>query len=185
MRHRLFIAVNLPEKIKKKLNDFQFKWTELPAKWTKKQNLHITLVFLGYIKDPEIPEILRITEEVGKKHNAFLIKLNKICYGPPKKTPRMVWAMGEVSKELGELKKDLEILLSNASLKKEARPYSPHITLSRIRQWQFRQIDEEERPVIDESINLGFEVNSIEIMESQLKRTGAEYSMLQSIVLKK
>ncbi len=184
MRHRLFIAVNLPENIKNKLSDFQSKWPELPARWTKKQNLHITLVFLGYVKDEEIPEILKIAEEIGNKHSSFSINLNKICYGPPKKIPRMVWAVGESSKELGKLKKDLENSLSNVSLKEEARPHSPHITLSRIRQWQFRQIELEERPEINESIDLGFEVNSIEIMESQLKRTGAEYSVMQSFPLK-
>jgi len=184
MRHRLFIAINLPENIKNKLRDFQSKWSELPAKWTKKQNLHITLVFLGYVKDEEIPEILKIIEEIGDKHSSFSINLNKICYGPPKKTPRMVWAVGESSKELGKLKKDLENSLSNVSLEEKTRPHSPHITLSRIRQWEFRQIELDERPNIEENINLSFDVNSIEIMESQLKRTGAEYSVLQSFPLK-
>ena len=63
MRHRIFIAINLPEDIKKKLTDYQAKWLELPCRWTKKENLHITLMFLGYLSDEELLEILKILAE--------------------------------------------------------------------------------------------------------------------------
>ena len=183
MNRRVFVAINLPESLKSRLARFQSKWPDLPAKWTKKENIHITLVFLGYVQDNEIPEILRITEEIAKKHKPFQLNFNKICYGPPKKALRMVWAMGEKSEELRDLQNDLENSLSNLSFKKENRFYSSHITLARIRQWEFKQIEPEERPQIEEFIDLSFEVNSIELMESQLKRTGAEYTVLQSMPL--
>ena len=191
MRHRIFIAINLPEDIKKKLTDYQAKWPELPARWTKKENLHITLMFLGYLSDEELLEICKITKEVASRNPSFSINLKKIYYGPPKKMPpRMIWAEGEKSEELGKLQKDLEnSLLSSEALAKEdltieARPYAPHITLGRIKTWDFRKIEPEERPVVEEDISLGFKVNSIEIMESQLKRGGAEYTVLESAPLK-
>jgi len=191
MRHRIFIAINLPEDIKKNLVDYQTKWPELPIRWTKKENLHITLMFLGYLVDEELLEILRITKEVAQRHESFSINLKKIIYGPPKKLPpRMVWAEGEKSKELGKLQKDLENSLSaEASAKadrlvRESRPYAPHITLGRIKAWEFRKIEPEERPEVNEEINLNFEVNSIEVMESELKRGGPEYAILESCPLK-
>jgi len=184
MRHRLFIAINLPEKVKNRLGSYSLKYQELPARWTKKQNIHITLVFLGYVKEDEISEILKNTEQVVKNHSSFSLTLNKICFGPPKKTPRMVWAVGEKSEELGKLRTGLENSLSNLVFKKEKRAYSPHITLARLKQWEFKNIEPEERPEIEQNISLSFEVNSIEIMESQLKRTGAEYSVMQSFLLK-
>ncbi|XOB46441.1 MAG: RNA 2',3'-cyclic phosphodiesterase [Candidatus Nealsonbacteria bacterium] len=188
MPHRIFIAINLPEKIKKKLADYQTNWPELPVRWTKKENLHITLVFIGYARDEEIPEICKITKEIAEKNRVFTINLKKICYGPPKKMPpRMVWASGEKSEELGKLQQGLEnsLLASTAKkfIKPEKRAYSPHITLGRIKAWEFRQIEPEERPNVNEDISLSFEVNSIEVMESQLKRTGAEYTILESIPL--
>lgn len=183
MNRRVFIAINLPESLKIKLAGFESKWPDLPAKWTKKENLHITLAFLGYVQDDEIPGILRKTEEIAKKHKPFQLNFNKICYGPPKKALRMVWAMGDKSEELRGLQSDLENSLSNLPFKKENRYYNSHITLARIRQWEFKQIELEERPQIEEFIDLSFEVNSIELMESQLKRTGAEYMVLQSIPL--
>ena len=191
MRHRVFIAINLPEDIKEKLTDYQAKWPELPIRWTKKDNLHITLMFLGYLSDEELLEVLKSTKEAVSKHQPFFINLKKIIYGPPKKLPpRMIWAEGEKSKELGKLQKDLEnSLLSSEALAKEdltieARPYAPHITLGRIKAWEFRKIEPEERPEVNEEINLNFEVNSIEVMESELKRGGPEYTILESCPLK-
>ncbi|MBU4298946.1 RNA 2',3'-cyclic phosphodiesterase [Patescibacteria group bacterium] len=180
MRHRIFIAINFPEEIKKEFLSEQGKWPELPVKWVKPENLHLTLVFLGYLSDKELLDILKIVREAAKKHNPFLINLTKVCYGPPKKMPpRMVWVEGEKSDELTELQKDLEKSLGVA----ETRPYAPHLTLGRIKTWDFRQIEPEERPEINEELNLGLEVNSIEVMESELKRGGAEYAVLESVPL--
>lgn len=164
MHHRIFIAINLPEDIKKELSAFQEKWPELPCRWTKKENLHITLEFLGYLTDEELIELCQKTKEMASGKMVFNIHLNKICYGPPnKKPPRMVWVVGEKIKEFN---------------------FIPHITLGRIKTWEFGQIEPEERPEINEDISLSFEVNSIEVMESQLKRGGSEYTVLESTPLK-
>jgi len=201
MRHRIFIAINLPEEIKRKLLEYENKIEELftpyrnevsgtgPVRWTKPENLHITLAFLGYISDEELVEVLRITKEVALRHKPFLINLNKILYGPPKKMPpRMVWAEGEKSKELANLQIDLEKSLTSSGKIKfepEERSFTCHITLARIKQWEFRQIEPDERPQVDEDISLSFDVNSIEVMESQLKRAGPEYTVLESAPLGK
>jgi len=189
MRHRIFIAINLPKEIKRELEKYQSKWPELPIRWTKAENLHITLAFLGYISDEELVEVLRITKEVAQRHQPFSITINKILYGPPKKMPpRMVWAEGEKSEELGKLQKDIENSIFSSQIKitteKENKPYAPHITLGRIKQWEFRQIEPDEKPEINEDVSLVFDVNSIEVMESQLKRGGSEYTILESIPLK-
>ena len=210
MRHRIFIAINLPEEIKKKLADYQDKIEELftpyrtegsgagPCRWTKKENLHITLAFLGYLSDEELLEVINLTKEAVSKNHSFSINLKKIIYGPPyqskhgtgqapKKPPRMVWTEGEKSEELGKLQRDLENSLSGSSPgleNEEGRGYTPHITLGRLKQWEFRQVEPEERPEINEEINLSFEVNSIEVMESELKRVGPDYTILESCPLK-
>lgn len=187
-RHRVFIAVNLPEDIKKKLADYQFKWPELPCRWTKKENLHITLIFLGYLSDEELFEVCKITKEVASRNRLFSINLTKICYAPPKKMPpKMIWAVGEKSAEFTALRGGLEKSLTfseGVRFSPEERAFSPHITLGRIRQWEFRTINPEERPIVDTDIFLSFEVNSIEVMESRLKKGGAEYTILESCNLK-
>jgi 2'-5' RNA ligase len=190
MRHRIFIAINLPEEVKKELERFQFKFSELPARWVKKENLHITLAFLGYVKDEDLPRIIEIAKNVATRHAPFLIKIVKVTYGPPKVSPpRMVWAIGEKNENLWKLQEDLKNALMEMKIpqleEEEGRGFIPHITLARIRKWEFKQMEPEERPEIDEDLNFSFEVKSIEIMESHLKRGGAEYTILESIPLSK
>jgi 2'-5' RNA ligase len=191
MSHRIFIAINLPEDIREKLSFFQKKYSDLPAKWVKKENLHITLAFLGYIKDEDIPKIVEIAKNVATQHEPFSIKIVKIVYGPPKVfPPRMVWAIGEKNENLGKLQENLKNALTEMKIpqlekEEEKRGFIPHITLARIRKLEFRQMEPEERPQINEDVDFYFEVNSIEIMESHLKRRGAEYIILESVSLSK
>jgi len=188
MKHRVFIAINLPENIKKKLADFERKWPELPARWTKFFNLHITLSFLGYLQDDEILQVCDIVKEIALKHMPFSVNLKRICYGPTDaKQPRMIWIEGEKSEELGKLQKDLENSLrgvSTESKTEQVKGYTPHITLGRLKLWEFRRIEPEEVPGINEEINFNFEVNSIDVMESELKKGGPNYAVLESVPLK-
>ena len=185
MRHRVFVAVNLPGDIKKEIAELRMQWPELPARWTGKDNLHITLAFLGYISDEELLKTCETAKRVALKHASLTVNLNKILYGPPRKIPpRMVWVEGEKSPELSVLKEDLERSLSGeVHFSSENRSFSPHITLARIKTWEWRRLEPEERPEVNMDINLSFDVSSIEVMESRLKRGGPEYAILESIYL--
>jgi 2'-5' RNA ligase len=100
----------------------------------------------------------------------------------------MVWVEGEKSKELANLQIDLEKSLTSSESVKfepEERSFSSHITLGRIKTWEFRSIDPEERPQIEQDTYLAFDVSSIEVMESELKRGGPEYIILESVELSK
>jgi 2'-5' RNA ligase len=184
-RHRIFIAINLPEEVKKQLFAYSEKWPDLPAKWSSKDNLHITLEFLGDLTDQEIGDVCKIAGQVAKRHNPFAINFNKILYGPPKKNPpRMVWVEGEKSDELADLKEDVqEFLLEKIAFRPEGRGFTPHITLARIIEWEFRKFDLDERPEVNEDIDLVFTAESIEVMESELKRGGPVYTILESHIL--
>ncbi len=189
MNQRIFIAINLPEKIRKNLTNQQLRWADLPCRWTREENLHITLAFLGYLNDEELVELCQITKEVASRHEPFMISLKKIIYGPPHQSkhgagqasnqpPRMVWVEGGSSNELAELQKDLETNLP-VEKEKENRKYAPHITLGRLKQWEFNKIEPEERPQINEDISLTFEAKSIDVMESDLKKGGPKYAIIE------
>jgi len=185
-RHRVFIAINLPNDIKKELVFYAKKWPEFPAKWTGKDNLHITLEFLGDLTDQEVSDVCSAAKEVAKTYNSFCIDLKKILYGPPRKMPpKMIWVEGEKSEELSGLKNELEEeLLEKINFRPEGRGFTPHITLARINEWEFKKIEPDERPEINEEIDLTFSVETIEVMESELKRGGPAYTVLESCELK-
>lgn len=183
-QRRLFIAINLPAYVKSKFKEYQNKWYNLNVRWTKPENLHITLVFIGYVGDDEMLSICDIAKEIGKNHDPFSIRFNKILFGPPNKPPRMIWAEGEISRKFADLQNDLERKIfhfSGAFGRQDARVFKPHITLARIRQNIERDL--QKIPDIEENINLEFSVNSIEVMESRLGKGGAEYTILESMDL--
>jgi len=177
--HRIFIAINLPAKVKQELLGYKEKWPELPARWTKPENLHVTLVFLGNTSEQEVREVKKIASQVAARHNPFSFSLSKIMYGPSLKQPRMLWAVGKMPKELSSLQEDLAGALGHH----EEYLFSLHITLARLNEWGFRGIEPEERPQIDEKLSLEVPVSSFEIMESRLKRGGAEYTLVEQLPL--
>ena len=219
-RHRIFVAINLPGDIRKALFEYSKKWPNLPAKWTNKDNLHITLEFLGSLTEEELGEACVAVKEVAERNESFSLSLRQILYGPPQKDhsqhaqfldgekgdesiiseevlveggetkekswrPRMVWAEGEKSKELAELRNDLEeTLMEKVAFVPENQAFAPHITLARISAWGWKGIEPEERPEIDEKINLVFTVESIDVMESEMKKTGPVYTIIESHQLK-
>ncbi len=185
-RHRVFVAINLPADIRRELASYSEKWLDLPAKWVGKENLHITLEFLGALTDEEIGEICVTVKEVAERHSCFSLNINQILYGPPKKMPpKMVWAQGDVSDELSDLREDLEnSLTEKVAFVPENRAFAPHVTLARISAMEFKMIEPEERPEINEMLDLSFTVESIDVMESEMRREGPIYTVLESHSLK-
>ncbi len=62
-------------------------------------------------------------------------------------------------------------------------PFTPHITLARIKEWEWRAIEPEEQQEVDEHIELTFTTESIDIMESELTRQGPRYTIIESHAL--
>ncbi len=180
-KHRIFIAINLPRDVKKEIIFYQKKWENLPVRWVKEANLHLTLVFIGYVEEEGLFNIFEAARKIAKNHQPFSIYFQRICLGPPNTTPRMFWVEGEKSQELAILKNDLGRKLSGLKSKTEAREFKPHITSGRIRMVEWRHL--QKKPKIEEKISLTVPVNSIEVMESKLKPTGPDYFVLESMNL--
>ncbi len=161
---RIFVAVNLPEDIKETLLRYQEQWPDLPAQWIKKENLHITLQFLGNVSEKELEKISKEFALVGEKHPAFEGMFQHIVYGPTKTRPSMIWALLQDTSSLVLLQKDICKAVSSI-LDVVKQPFTPHITLAKLRQFEFQRLELEEWPLIEEEISLPFSVNSFEIME--------------------
>lgn len=179
MLHRIFLAINLPSKVEKELTKYQEKWQELPCHWTKRNNLHITLAFLGNASDAELEDVQEIARNIAAKHAPFTLSLSRIAYGPTEEQPKMVWAVGETSKELLSLQKDLTKALDY----REENPFSLHVTLGRLNAWEFKKIEPEERLHIQEEISLDIPISSFQIIESKFKQRNIEYSIIEDIPL--
>lgn len=178
MLKRVFIAINPEPEIKEKLFQIQKNWPDLPCKWVVKENLHLTLAFLGNMNEKEIKKI-----DLNQLKGKFNVLLNQICYGADKKIPpRLIWIEGK-SPRLRRFRKELDKIMLEKTNIKIGSMFTPHITLGKIKRSEWRMIEPDERPDVNLNFPIEFSVSSIEIMESELKRTGAKYTILKSFNL--
>ena len=172
MKKRLFIAIDLPKDIKEHIKVLE---KEIDRKfgqklfWINEENLHLTLLFLGYIDEQKIDEIVKLLNGLSKPE-PFQLKINQLKYGPDERVKRMIWLIFEESKELQEFQQSIECILEkgNIPFHKEHRPYLPHINLIRFKEKIYK-------PPIQKDLNFEFKVESFILKESVLKRSGAEY----------
>jgi 2'-5' RNA ligase len=180
---RVFIAINLPEKIIEKLADLQNQLAEfdLPIRWTKPKNIHFTLCFLGEISYQRIEKVKEICDKVIGKYKSFNLKIKNLGGFPNEKNPRILWVGVEDGQSLVNLQKELTEKLRDLGFEIEKREFSPHLTLGRTK----GRIKEFEATISKMGeVNLGeFEVESIEVMESELKPEGPEYRSIESFQL--
>jgi 2'-5' RNA ligase len=176
MKIRLFIALPLTYGLKKKIafleKDLE-KEIGFKINWIKLENLHLTLIFLGYISFEDFLKIEEIfkTFPWGKKSlmKEFHLKIKKVDFGPPGKDS-MIWLYVEKEKRLEELKKEFEKKLEEFKVdyKREERDFLPHINLCRLKGKRIVK-------KIKKELNWGVIFNEVVLYESILKREGAEY----------
>lgn len=185
---RLFIAINLPEEVKqriteiiKQINPEKFS-DKSNFRWLSPENWHLTLVFLGYQPDEVISPILESIKETVQHFPVSTVEFEKIILAPPGKTPRMIWLCGtkETSKALGEIKKYLDdsLIKNGVGFQRENRPFNTHLTLARFQSGQQNNQNKLPNYPIHQ---LSFIAQSLDLMESHLKHTGAEYEILSKM----
>jgi len=192
---RLFIAINLPEQLK---NSIAQIITDLDAdmrrrsvkestfRWIPKEQWHLTITFLGYQPDEAIGSILKSIKQTVFDYSNILknnrIVFEKIILAPPGKTPRMIWldTTKETSKTLGIIKNKLEdeLVKNGVRFQRENREYHAHLTLARFRS---PLITADIISLNQRSSQLAFYAKSLDLMESHLKPTGAEYEILAKV----
>lgn len=133
---RTFISVELPGKVKGKIDEFikELDDTEIKVKWVKKDNLHLTLRFLGWVEDKNLDKLIRSTEKAVSNSGSFKISLKGIGTFPEGKNPRVVWVGTEGGGgKLCDLADKLETNLSRADFRREEREFRGHLTIGRIK----------------------------------------------------
>ncbi len=177
MRKKIFFSVNLPSKIKKEISFYlEDLRNELKGgvKWADVDNLHITLLFLGLVKEELIPNLIKKTENI--KWQKFFLSLENISYFPKnKKDAKMIWINLK-----GEGIDDVARMIKNELGFSEKEKFIPHVTLGRIKKWEFNKLLDYGMPNINIDLNIGFNVSSFKLMESKLKKTKPKYFLIKS-----
>ncbi len=188
---RSFIAIELPDELKLKLGQLKAQLQsgeQSWVKWVDPASIHLTLKFLGNIVLAKTGEILKAMEEATQTVPVFHLEIKDLGVFPNLKRVQVVWVgiSGEIDK-LGQLQQRIDSNLESLGFVPESRPFTPHLTLARLR----NQATLDERQKFGQLIaSTKFEagtikVNAINLMKSQLTREGAIYSRISSTKLKK
>ena len=183
---RTFIAIPLSDRIKEELSKLQeeLKKSEAQVKWVRPEGIHLTLKFLGNVEEEKIREIEEAICRKTRKGSSFLLSLGCLGVFPDFRRPRVVWVgVEEGASKVKELAKIIEKALLPLGAKKEDHPFSPHLTLGRVKGGKGIGRLKEILSSL-EAKNLGsLNVHRIEIIKSQLTPKGAIYTTLRKIIL--
>ena len=178
MFKRIFLAINLPEKTKKQLltitKDLKIQFPENAIKWTKSENLHVTVFFFGNKNEDEVKNIIQSASNLDIEK--FKLKIEKITYGPNSENPRMIWAVLSFSPKIEQIANFF------SGGKKNENDSIFYVTLARINRFACNEM--EFLPEIDCDLDIDFFVPSMELMESKLNQKNSEYKEIEKIIFK-
>jgi len=131
---RLFTGIDLPAEVVRSLETLlDHLRPAARIKWSTPANLHITIRFIGEFAEERLPE-LRAALAGLPAHPAISIAVRKLGFFPNPHSPRVFWAGVEASPDLAALAAETDRALDRLGLPPEGRPFSPHLTLARIRE---------------------------------------------------
>ena len=172
---RLFLGIDINEDYHRLISELKkLNKDNTEIKWIKRENLHVTSLFIGDYPEENIDELINEISDVLSDFMAFKIEPERFVFIPPGK-PRMLWLRFHNSKDFSRL----SLLLHKQILNKEPdHPPRAHVTLSRFKKKPKNKIAFPEIEVF------ALKVKNINLYKSELKTSGAEYSILKEFYLK-
>jgi len=180
---RAFVAIELPDNVKEFLEDASSRLKKCGAdvKWVRRSGMHLTLKFLGYVKRDLISTIESQLQPIFEAQRSFPLVISSLGAFPALAKPRVIWAgLNDPEKMAAPLASRLEDVLELLGFKREKRPFTPHLTLGRVR--SNRNSRDLIQAVRQDSELSGpsFIADHAVLFESVLKPTGAEYFVIHS-----
>ena len=181
---RSFLAFELPPEIRKivtRVSEVVSRST-LNVKWVNVDNIHLTVVFMGNIKAEDLSDMGEAIGNVCSRHRPFDLSLKGMRAFPNIRRPRVLWLGldGEIER-MSSFRDDLQTGLCPFGIKEEKRTFKPHLTIGRFRKAgrADSQLDEIMRGYRDISSSV-CQIDELIMFKSELKRSGAEYTKLES-----
>jgi 2'-5' RNA ligase len=180
---RLFTGIDLPDSIKERL-DFLISRLRTTAhlKWSPAYNLHITTKFIGEWPSERLPELVAKLSGVQVKER-IEIDVRGLGWFPNPHHPRVFWAGVQASPALPELARATEQACSELGIPAEDRPFSPHLTLARIKQPTPLQALRSAVAEIESAGFGSFTAKSYDLYLSQPGPSGSIYTPLNQFAL--
>nr|HID60160.1 RNA 2',3'-cyclic phosphodiesterase [Desulfobacterales bacterium] len=183
---RTFIAVELPEHVLVEIRKVQaaLKRHNLNIRWVLTENIHLTLKFLGDVAQSEIGRILETIEKATDNLKRFSLYGKGIGVFPGPHRPQVIWVgvKGEID-VLEGLQARLENGMESLGFAREHRPFTPHLTLGRVKGRLNRALLLKAMEELNDFQTKPFSVDSVVLFRSVLKPDGVVYTKLSEVLL--
>ena len=180
---RMFVALSIPSKEKKKIHRAAgpLREGDLPVRWVEPENYHITLKFLGDVQIDRVDPLSKALEDIAGSNVAFEAQVRGFGAFPTIRRPNVLWLGVTPSAALRCLKHDLERGLVECGFEQEPRGFHPHLTLGRVGRnggaGVFRGLDD---LVAKLDYAGSFRVAKVHLMQSRRSSSGPRYRVVSS-----
>jgi 2'-5' RNA ligase len=181
---RSFICLNIPDEWATALAEVAAPLKKVRSRISWAKSYHLTLKFLGEIPPAMIEKIRGVVQGTVAEFSPFALSLGSVGCFPGPRSPRVLWVDVTTDEDtLSNLQLRLDKKLEKIGFPREKRRFSPHLTLGRIRRLEASdRLGERLRSLSCPEVS-SFRVTSVDLIQSQLGRQGAEYSLLDSFTL--
>jgi 2'-5' RNA ligase len=189
---RAFIAIEIPVPIQ---NAIQQQTANLHqaldsslVRWVPAHNIHLTLKFLGDVSPANIEMLTQMLIQEADQQPEFDIRISGIGSFPTSRRPRVIWIGLHAPAVLNALQRSIESSAARLGYAPEERPFSPHLTIGRVRQNLPAAGLQKIRNALErtEVGDLGSaRVASVHLFKSDLQPGGSVYTKLFSAPLRK
>ncbi len=134
---RSFIAIDLPEDVRREAASVSERLQAgvYGVKWVEPKNLHLTVKFLGGVAPDTLERVKETVGPIAARFSPIEIGLAGAGSFPPRGRPRVIWLGVHGGLDLlAALAKNIETALEPLGFQPENRPFSPHLTLGRVKQ---------------------------------------------------
>ena len=182
---RIFIAIKVDaaESLLSMMTSLKSGLANESVKWTRIDNIHITLVFLGDTDEGKISGIRSMLKEVCAGSGKFYLSLKGCGVFRNLNDPRILWTGIDHSDKLAQLNEIIVNGLKKLSIKMEDRPYNPHLTIGRIKDVSDRDLLKSLLDRFENSKIQTVPVNEVILYESTLLQTGPVYQPIEKFDL--
>jgi 2'-5' RNA ligase len=179
---RLFTGLDLPADVLHNLEDLLRRLKPAAQiQWSRPENLHITTKFIGEFPEARLGELKQALAGVAGR-GAIPVHVRRVGFFPNPHSPHNFWC-GIEAPGLDALAADTDAAAAALGVIRETRPFSPHLTLARIKQRVPMQSLREAIAGLPSLEFGGFEARSFFLYQSTLKPGGSVYTKLSEFPL--
>jgi 2'-5' RNA ligase len=162
----------------------EFPVRQPPWRWTEPATWHITLKFLGETPPEDLARVSAALAAVAPAHAPFDLVLGRFGGFPNLRAPRVLfYAVAEGEKPCAELARSVDTALFEATgLERETRGFHAHATVARVK-LRLPAAVAAQLPLVPPLTDAVTRVDRLALMESRLRRTGAEYATVKEFAL--